>query len=116
MLASRTQPLLAFATRPSRCSQVGLAARAASNQVIPGPKSSSGQEVQKVKELDAEGNALVRPVEPGPEDCCQTGCVECVWDIYSRDLLAYKTAVAKQKGRAPPVDAFAEMEKQLYGS
>ena len=46
----------------------------------------------------------------------QTGCAECVWDIYSRDLLAYKTALAKQKGEAPPVDAFAEMEKQLYGS
>ena len=45
----------------------------------------------------------------------QTGCAECVWDIYSRNLLAYKTARAKQKGEAPPVDAFAAMEKQLYG-
>jgi len=23
-----------------------------------------------------------RPLEPGPEDCCQSGCRTCVWDLY----------------------------------
>jgi hypothetical protein len=23
------------------------------------------------------------PVMPGPEDCCQAGCVNCVWNIYN---------------------------------
>ncbi|KAK9863925.1 hypothetical protein WJX84_005246 [Apatococcus fuscideae] len=116
MLARRA--CRSFIEAPSRrcwSPQTGQRVRAASNEVVPGQKSSSGQEVQNVKEPDGDGNVLVKPIEPGPEDCCQTGCAECVWDIYSRNLLAYKTARAKQKGEAPPVDAFAAMEKQLYG-
>ena len=28
---------------------------------------------------------LLKPTEPGPEDCCQTGCKECVWEVYWRE-------------------------------
>ena len=38
------------------------------------------------------------PVEPGPEDCCQSGCVRCVWDIYREQLDEHNAAL--QVGQA----------------
>jgi len=54
---------------------------------------------------------LVKPTEPGPEDCCQSGCLECVWDVYRRELLEYEKVQAIALGKPEPVDSF-EMERQ----
>ncbi|CAL8470144.1 g9686 [Coccomyxa elongata] len=59
---------------------------------------------------------LVRPVEPGPEDCCQSGCLNCVWEVYRRELAVYNQQLAVQEGRpAPPVvlDPFEELERKI---
>jgi hypothetical protein len=63
------------------------------------------------------------PREPGPEDCCQSGCEACVWDVYAAEMKRYKEAVAAATGGAPPppptsaaaasVDAFAALEAKL---
>lgn len=45
----------------------------------------------------------------------QSGCVECVWEVYQRELLAYQKAVARAKGEAEPMDPFEQLEAQLYG-
>lgn len=29
------------------------------------------------------------PEKPLPDDCCGSGCVRCVWDIYYDELEAY---------------------------
>lgn len=50
---------------------------------------------------------LLRPTEPGPEDCCQGGCQECVWDVYSRDL-----RVRVRIGR--PAYSFAKLWQRHY--
>ncbi|KAK9822684.1 hypothetical protein WJX81_000366 [Elliptochloris bilobata] len=58
----------------------------------------------------------VKPVEPGPEDCCQNSCVECVWNVYWRELKEYERALAAWEGRTPPApatDPFEEMERRL---
>ncbi len=34
----------------------------------------------------ADKQLLAKPKEPGLEDCCQTGCKECVWEVYWREL------------------------------
>lgn len=36
------------------------------------------------------------PAEPGPEDCCQSACGACVWDVYFRQLSAWQ---ARRDGR-----------------
>ncbi|GMH34460.1 hypothetical protein BSKO_02294 [Bryopsis sp. KO-2023] len=56
---------------------------------------------------------LSKPVEPGPEDCCQSGCARCVWEIYLEDLNAYQRHVQEKNGEPLPVDPFLEFERQL---
>ena len=46
----------------------------------------------------------------------QTGCVECVWEVYTREMQKYNIELAKRKGEAPPLDPLEELEKRLFGS
>ena len=42
-----------------------------------------------------EGAGLITlqaPEPPGPEDCCASGCQECVWDVYEAELQAFHAA------------------------
>jgi hypothetical protein len=86
---------------------------------------------------------IVKPQEPGPEDCCQVGwiyphtrvgracidslttpllllmqrgCQECVWDVYWRDMKAYNEQVALAEGRSPPLDPFEVYQRVGIGS
>lgn len=43
------------------------------------------------------------PEKPLPDDCCGSGCVRCVWDIYYDELEAYdKLYNADSSGSKPP--------------
>ena len=59
------------------------------------------------------------PIEPGPEDCCNSGCDACVWAVYFRDLAAYQAWQRESGGQAgvqpppPQPDAFAALEARL---
>nr|CCC52502.1 putative oxidoreductase-protein [Trypanosoma vivax Y486] len=33
--------------------------------------------------------ALRRPREPGPDECCGSGCTRCVWDVYFDQVMKY---------------------------
>jgi hypothetical protein len=41
------------------------------------------------------------PKEPELEDCCGTGCVMCVFDVYQIALENYETALAAWLARHP---------------
>ena len=76
---------------------------------------------------------LAPPVEPCPEACCQSGCAECVWEVYYRERREYERALAEQQQRGsgggrepaagaaaasaspppPPLDAFAALEAKV---
>ncbi|THU63972.1 hypothetical protein C4D60_Mb01t21530 [Musa balbisiana] len=36
------------------------------------------------------------PEKPLPGDCCGSGCVRCVWDIYYEELEAYNQMLASR--------------------
>ena len=36
----------------------------------------------------------VRPLEPDPSECCGSGCVRCVFDVYDESLARYEMGVA----------------------
>ncbi|HAI47785.1 MAG TPA: oxidoreductase-like protein [Stenotrophomonas sp.] len=44
------------------------------------------------------------PEEPGPNECCGSGCPLCVLDLYSEDLQRYRAALAAWKLRHPDAD------------
>ena len=41
------------------------------------------------------------PEEPGPNECCGSGCPLCVLDLYSEELQRYREALAAWRGRNP---------------
>ncbi|XP_022775377.1 uncharacterized protein LOC111317219 [Durio zibethinus] len=61
-------------------------------------KKKGAEEEKLVKELPPP------PEKPEPGDCCGSGCVRCVWDVYYEELEAYnklynsdsKNSISKQ--------------------
>ena len=51
----------------------------------------------------AEDPAPEPPRAPQSEDCCQSGCERCVYDLYWNALERYETALEawKKRQRAP---------------
>ncbi len=41
------------------------------------------------------------PEEPGPNECCGSGCPLCVLDLYSDELQRYRAALAAWNQRHP---------------
>lgn len=41
------------------------------------------------------------PEEPGPNECCGSGCPLCVLDLYSEELTRYRQALEAWKQRNP---------------
>lgn len=43
------------------------------------------------------------PEAPGPNECCESGCVPCVYDLYAEAMQEYRDALAaweqRQAGR-----------------
>ncbi len=36
---------------------------------------------------------LIEPRKPEPHECCGTGCIPCVMDIYEEELFEYEKAL-----------------------
>jgi len=43
----------------------------------------------------------VRPEAPDPGDCCGSGCVRCIYDVYEDALEHYEEALAAWQQRHP---------------
>ncbi len=41
------------------------------------------------------------PEEPGPNECCGSGCPLCVFDLYAEELQRYRKALAEWLARHP---------------
>lgn len=90
--------------------------------VNPNPKNPLALDLDKdLQGLDStQLSKLTKPIQPGDEDCCMSGCAICVWDVYNDELKAYADAVRKlggdvpeQEPTNPSIDAFLEFEKSL---
>ncbi|WWC59659.1 uncharacterized protein I303_102220 [Kwoniella dejecticola CBS 10117] len=60
-------------------------------------------DIQKQKgkakqEIEVQGVLIPpKPIPPGEEECCMSGCVNCVYTIYADDLEIYNNAVEAAK-------------------
>ncbi|KAF7073819.1 hypothetical protein CFC21_078756 [Triticum aestivum] len=57
------------------------------------------------KKTDAPATPAPEPPEkPLPGDCCGSGCVRCVWDIYYDEFQDYQKALAAHSSASPAAD------------
>ena len=42
------------------------------------------------------------PRKPEPHECCGTGCIPCVMDIYEEELYEYEKAVKRMAADSAP--------------
>ena len=77
------------------------------NRRIPLQRTFSIKMVESVAKLERTrlkaNRVLKKPLYPDPDDCCDSGCVPCVYDTYERDLEAWEQYQKK-----------VEIEKKLF--
>ncbi|KAJ8498839.1 hypothetical protein OPV22_009391 [Ensete ventricosum] len=76
--------------RPRSCSTMEYAR--VDNDGDKAEKEKTGKTEEKPKP-EAEPSP---PEKPLPGDCCGSGCVRCVWDIYYEELEAYNQILASR--------------------
>ncbi|KAE8647601.1 hypothetical protein Csa_004062 [Cucumis sativus] len=63
-------------------------------------KGVEEEKAEKEKEKEEMVKLPPPPEKPLPGDCCGSGCVRCVWDVYYEELEDYNKLC--EKGSAPP--------------
>eukprot|EP00882_Tetradesmus_deserticola_P010462 GHRQ01011049.1.p1 GENE.GHRQ01011049.1~~GHRQ01011049.1.p1 ORF type:complete len:132 (+),score=41.92 GHRQ01011049.1:736-1131(+) len=100
------------------------------NTLAVGPRGQLAVVVRSISNSsNNDGSAPICPTEPGPEDCCQSGCENCVWQVYNQELKRYmqymqqhghpvqqiaaSRKAPKQQLVAASLDAFEQLEREL---
>lgn len=55
-----------------------------------------------------------RPIEPTSTDCCQNGCLRCVWTVYEENMQAWVKSGGTDIDYVevdPSIKAFREFER-----
>ncbi|CAG9785217.1 unnamed protein product [Diatraea saccharalis] len=52
---------------------------------------------------------MMEPVEPNKEDCCNSGCNPCIFDVYEKQLLLYKRFLRGDKIVKPVRNAISQL-------
>lgn len=67
---------------------------------------SAVKSAQEVKQKESESltsrNIPPPPEKPLPGDCCGSGCVRCVWDVYYEELEEYNKLYKSSPDSAKP--------------
>ncbi|AFR97442.1 hypothetical protein C343_05584 [Cryptococcus neoformans C23] len=96
---------------------------------LPAMKDASGAEEEhskekmkaRTKEMIVQGISVPpKPIPPGEEECCMSGCVNCVYTVYSDDLQGYVAALdaareALEAAHIPKTEWPDEVAKQGRG-
>nr|CAB3457681.1 unnamed protein product [Digitaria exilis] len=89
LLPAPTRPLLVLRRCRSRCLPPGTPMASADGGGAANPDAAASP-----APAPAPVPLPEPPEKPLPGDCCGSGCVRCVWDIYFDELDAYDKALA----------------------
>ncbi|MGB3434110.1 oxidoreductase-like domain-containing protein [Achromobacter sp.] len=53
------------------------------------------------KQIPADDPQPVPPEAPAPEECCNSGCIPCVYDTYNEAMDDYRAALKAWRARHP---------------
>ncbi|KAK3401829.1 oxidoreductase-like protein [Sordaria brevicollis] len=71
--------------------------------------ASAAQRAERLASIRAQSKlvagVLVPPRPEEPDNCCMSGCVNCVWDLYRDEMEAWATATAEAEQRLAAQDA-----------
>jgi len=51
------------------------------------------------KDEEQQLKDIPKPKKPGPEDCCMSNCISCVWTVYAQEMEEYKKQKAALKAK-----------------
>ncbi|WOK95168.1 glyceraldehyde-3-phosphate dehydrogenase, testis-specific [Canna indica] len=94
-------PRLPLCRRRSPPIWISIAVRSCSTMESAGVENGKeedkiGKTVEKPKPAEPSPTPLPLPPEkPLPGDCCGSGCVRCVWDIYYEEVEAYNESLRR---------------------
>ncbi|WP_415822125.1 oxidoreductase-like domain-containing protein [Bordetella tumbae] len=53
------------------------------------------------QDSSADDPEPVPPTPPSPNECCQSGCIPCVYDMYNDEMETYREALRAWRARHP---------------
>ncbi|KAK7703995.1 hypothetical protein SLS57_010729 [Botryosphaeria dothidea] len=82
-------------------------------RVVFGSRLAGPAERKEKRDQDSKmiAGVMVPPKPEEPDNCCMSGCVNCVWDVYGEDLEEWAQATAEAKARLRA----QETDKRLKG-
>jgi hypothetical protein len=66
---------------------------------LAGPRQRAGALAEKQAKTTIVAGVSIPPRPEEPDNCCMSGCVNCVWDLFREDMEAWSTATAEAKKR-----------------
>jgi len=95
--ATRTAPTPASRAPQNDKEEVLAKARIVFGTRLAGP----GRQAERMAQATEIAGVLVPPKPEEPDNCCMSGCVNCVWDVYRDEIEEWAAAskLAKQRQR-----------------
>ncbi|SEJ60493.1 oxidoreductase-like domain-containing protein [Achromobacter sp. NFACC18-2] len=65
-------------------------------------KSGAGRATATPVAVPADDPPPVAPERPAPDECCHSGCIPCVYDLYDEAMDRYRDALKAWRARHEP--------------
>lgn len=83
---------------------------------LAGPDDKASHLATKKSQSTYIAGVLVPPEPPEPDNCCMSGCVNCVWELFREDMEEYTAARAEAERRLAARESSGSMDDDGGGS